>query len=251
MLTKPLPFDLIRIDAGTQSRLAINEDTVEDYAEIIRAAKQGEWPFPPLDVFHDGSDYFMSSGFHRLLGAQRAGRASAPCHIHKGTAQDAKIFGMTANDSNGLRMSRADKRSCVEWLLDNGGKMPQREIAEKAGVSERLVRTIVQDRKPKVIPQQTPPMATNRQIAAFGTQGGGQEDVAEPVVERSPASKPPKTYDRDFWYRQWNQSIGPLVRLVDKIAHGVGEVNLASHRCILGHLEVATEEMSTWMKVQK
>ena len=167
MTTEPLNFDLIVLDGGTQSRVTINQDTVDDYAEIIAATKPGKWPFPPLDVFFDGTDRFMSDGFHRLLGAKQAGRVSAPCVIHKGTAQDARIFGMTANDSNGLRMTRADKRACVEWLLDNGGKIPQQEIAAKAGVSVRLVKIVVAERKPKVAPVSVQPVTHSEQKVQF------------------------------------------------------------------------------------
>ena len=116
------------------------------YDLIIHNGK--EWPFPPLTVFHDGSQYWISDGFHRWLAAQDAKRGSIPCTVHPGTAKDARIHGMTANDQHGLRMTRADKRACVEWLLDNGGKMTQKEIAETAGVSPRTVQTVVFERKP-------------------------------------------------------------------------------------------------------
>ena len=145
---KPLAIDLLRIDGDTQCRQAIHEDTVEDYASII-TENGADWPFPPVDVFHDGTDYFVGDGFHRVLGAQRTKRASIPCYVHKGTATDAKIFGMTANDKHGLRMTRADKRACVEWLLDNGGRMTQTEIAAKSGTSRRLVSFVVAERKAK------------------------------------------------------------------------------------------------------
>jgi hypothetical protein len=149
MKTENLSIDLLKFHGETQSRIKIDQDVVEDYAEIIRVS--GEWPFPPLDVFTDGSEYWPADGFHRGLGAVQAKRASVPCNIHAGTARDARIFGMTANDKHGLRMTRADKRSCVEWLLDNGGKMTQAEIAEKAGVSTRWVRQIVADRNAESI----------------------------------------------------------------------------------------------------
>lgn len=144
--TQTLSVDLLRIDAGTQSRISIDEDTVDDYSEII-SDSNGEWPLGTLDVFNDGNDYLVADGFHRTLAAKRAKRSSVPCRIHKGTVKDARIFGMTANDLHGLRMSRADKRACVEWLLDNGGKMTQQEISDKAGVSKRLVQQVVADRK--------------------------------------------------------------------------------------------------------
>lgn len=143
-----LPIDLIRIDGQTQARIKINEDAVDDYAEVIKDAG-GDWPFDPIDVFFDGSNYFVADGFHRTLAAIRMKRASIPCRVHQGTAKDAKIFGMTANDTHGIRMTREDKRACVEWLLDHGGSMTQDEIATKAGVTSRTVRNVVADRDPE------------------------------------------------------------------------------------------------------
>jgi ParB-like chromosome segregation protein Spo0J len=122
-----------------------------------------------IHVFHDGTDYFVADGFHRTLAAIRAKRSSIPCTIHKGTAKDARIFGMTANDQHGLRMSHADKVNCVEWLLDNGGKMSHSKIAEKAGVSRSTVTRVLADRKAATYP----PDGEN----ASETQSGGQ--VAE------------------------------------------------------------------------
>lgn len=150
MKTQSLPVDLLIIDAGTQSRVAINEDTVGEYAELI-AEHHPEWPLGPLDVFHDGSQHLVADGFHRTLAAARTKRSSIPCRVHKGSARDARIFGMTANDRHGLRMSRADKRACVEWLLDDGVKLTQAQVAELAGVSRRTVAQIVADRKPQIV----------------------------------------------------------------------------------------------------
>jgi hypothetical protein len=142
MKTETLSLDLLRIDGDTQSRLAINEDAVADYCELIQEAG-GQWPFPPLDVFFDGSEYFVADGFHRKLGAVRAKRSSVPCNVHEGTATDARIFGMTANDRNGLRMTPADKKHCVAWLTNAFPKMTQREIGEKTGLSTRRIKQIV------------------------------------------------------------------------------------------------------------
>lgn len=155
---KALSIDLLRIDGDTQARVSINEDTVEDYAAII-AEGNGDWQMGPVDVFHDGSEYWLADGFHRTLAAIRVERASIPCIVHKGTQRDARIFGMTANDQHGLRMTRADKRRCVEWLLDNGGKMTQQKIAETAGVHVNTVKNVVAERRE----------AENRKISAEQT----------------------------------------------------------------------------------
>ena len=172
MKTKPLSIDLLNTDSGTQARVRTSPETVDDYAEVI-AEGNGTWPMGPLDVFHDGTEYFLADGFHRVLAAQRTGRASIPCRIHKGNATDARIFGMTANDKNGLRMTRADKRACVEWLLDNF-KLTQKEIAEKAGVCERTVRAVVADRK--VVTVQT--TEQNRQVASVERLGEARQPAA-------------------------------------------------------------------------
>jgi hypothetical protein len=181
-----LSVDLPRIDGNTKSRLAINEDVVQDYADMITEAN-GEWPFPPIDVFFDGTEHFVADGFHRFLAAHRAKRGSIPSIVHAGTATDAKIFGMTANDKHGLRMTKADKRACVDWLLDNGGKMTQVDIAEKAGVCRRLVQSIVADRKPKFTPP--PPTAKKAQNALLQPEEG-QSDDSHPSSPPEPDSEP-------------------------------------------------------------
>ena len=192
-MSKPqsLSVDLPRIDGQTQSRIAINDDVVQEYADLI-LENNGDWPFPPIDVFHDGTDHFVADGFHRFLAAHRAKRGSIPCVLHTGSATDARIFGMTANDRHGLRMTRADKRSCVEWLLDNGGKMTQTEIAEKAGVCRRVVQCVVAERNPASIAGKA--TVTNRDSKAHNapdhTTSGGKEATAklEPDTEKADAT---------------------------------------------------------------
>ena len=176
-----LPISSLRLDGGTQARLGVDQDAVDTYAEVLEK-EAGEWPFGEVDVFHDGSEYFVADGFHRTLAASRVKRGSVPCRIHQGTAKDAKIFGMTANDTHGLRMSREDKRSCVEWLIENYSKMTAPAIAETAGVSERTVRSI---------------MAKNRQAAgsppskhSAGSSNSGSSSSSSREVPEHPEDTP-------------------------------------------------------------
>ena len=75
------------------------------------------------------------------------------------------------------------------------------------------------------------------------------EEYEQPPDKGKGKSKtPPKQLDRSAWYKQWDQSIGPLVRLVDKIASAVGESKSESHKTVQEHLNIATEEMMEWMK---
>ena len=175
--TKSLSIDVLVLDADTQSRLSIHDETVLDYAELIEVDTTAvEWPFPPVDVFHDGSRYMVADGFHRVLAAAKTKRASIPCIVHKGTATDALFFAMTANDNHGLRMTRADKRANVELLLDDYPKMTQKLIAETVGVCVRTVKSIVADRKPQKV-----------QVAPSGEDGRTELDGTEPTEETSPS----------------------------------------------------------------
>ena len=149
-----LSVDLLVINGDTQSRVDVNSETVDEYAELISASK-GKWPFGPLTVYHSGSVYYVADGFHRTLAAVKAGRASIPCDVKKGTARDARFFGMKANDEHGLRMSRDDRRKNVIWMLENYPEMTQANIAENAGVGVRTVERIVAERKSP----ENPPMA--------------------------------------------------------------------------------------------
>lgn len=146
-VTKALSIDSLVLDAGTQSRAGISEHVVDDYAEVLAGSKK--WPFPPIHVFHDGSRYLVSSGFHRTLAARRHGRASIPCVIFQGTAWDAFLHGIEANRKNPERPNQADKRYMVERLLDSGEKLTQSEIADIVGVTRKTVSRIVAERKAK------------------------------------------------------------------------------------------------------
>ena len=47
----------------------------------------------------------------------------------------------------------------------------------------------------------------------------GQDDFVEkPEPPKRGNGKPPKQFDESHWLKQWDQAIGPLVRLVDNIA---------------------------------
>ncbi len=76
------------------------------------------------------------------------------------------------------------------------------------------------------------------------------EGIKQPSTSKKKKKAPPKVLDRKAYYKQWNSAIGPLVRLVDKIASGVGESKSESHTVVQEHLQHATDEMMEWMGVR-
>ncbi len=137
MTAKTLKLDEIRIDGGTQSRAAVNEEAVADYAEHADE-------LPPLSVFFDGAHYWLADGFHRWHALRRTGRTEAACEVRKGTQTDARMYAVSkqangAHDDRGMRRTNADKRRCVEMALAMVPEWSDRDIAEHVGVGHAFV----------------------------------------------------------------------------------------------------------------
>lgn len=128
----------IRTDGGTQSRAEISESTVSEYAE---AMADPDTIFPPVVVYHDGKDYWLADGFHRLAAWARIGRVEVPADVRQGDRRRAILHSCVANSTHGLRRTNADKRRAVLTLLEDEewSGWSNREIARRCGVSDYLV----------------------------------------------------------------------------------------------------------------
>jgi hypothetical protein len=135
----------IRIDGGTQTRERLNQDVINDYAELMVTGVE----FPPITLYYDGSDYWLADGFHRYaataIAKSMAGVVAA--EIRQGTRRDAVLFAVGANAVHGLRRTNNDKRRAVDVLLrdEEWSTWSDRAIAQKCGVSHQLVANLRQD----------------------------------------------------------------------------------------------------------
>jgi ParB-like chromosome segregation protein Spo0J len=131
-----LQISEIRRDGGTQPRAQLDAGVISDYSE---AMQRGE-DFPPVHVMHDGENYWLYDGFHRVRAAEKLGRTTIDAEVEQGTKEDAQWASLAANKRHGLRRSQADKRRAIKRALKGWGeKKPDREIAEHIGVSRRTV----------------------------------------------------------------------------------------------------------------
>lgn len=131
-------IESLRLDGDTQSRAAIYQETVAEYAEAIEAGVT----LPPVIVYYDGLNNWLADGFHRVLAAQRIGCKTIECVIRTGTQTDAQMHAYGANQSHGLRRSNADKRKSVEGVLRLNPDWSDRAIAAHVGVSHTMVAAI-------------------------------------------------------------------------------------------------------------
>ena len=134
---KVLNIANIRIDGGTQARVALNQDVVKDYAEKMRDGEK----FPEVTVFFDGSDYWLADGYHRYFATKSNSTVSIECEVKNGTLDDAILFAFGANSKRGLTMSAEDNRNVIyamlrhpEWKLWSNAA-----IAKHVGVSRMTV----------------------------------------------------------------------------------------------------------------
>ena len=127
----------IRRNGGTQVRAQTDWLIVDDYVQAMRDGAI----FPPIVVFFDGSEYWLSDGFHRVEAAERAGVNELPADVRRGTQRDAILYACGANAAHGLRRTNADKRRAVETLLHDAewAKWSDHEIARRCEVSQPFV----------------------------------------------------------------------------------------------------------------
>jgi hypothetical protein len=141
-MIKHLPLATIRRDGGTQMRAEIDMLVVAEYAEAYREGAD----MPPLVAFHDGKDCWLGDGFHRVLGAEKAGLEKIACDLRPGSQRDAILFAAGANALHGLRRTNEDKRKAVEAVLilfdRERADKSNGEVARVCAVSELLVRTV-------------------------------------------------------------------------------------------------------------
>jgi hypothetical protein len=132
-----LELSKIRLDGGTQPRAALRTDVIDEYAELMKAGTQ----FDPVTVFFDGTDYWLSDGFHRIGAAKRAGLKEIEAEVHQGSLLDAQWHSYSVNKAHGLRRTPQDRTRAIKAALrhPNGTQRSDREIAAHVGVSPSTV----------------------------------------------------------------------------------------------------------------
>jgi len=129
----------IRASKETQTREATNPATVEEY----RAAWLDNAQFPPIVVFSDGENYWLSKGAHRLESHIKAfgPGAEIAADIRPGTQRDALFNAFGDNAEHGLRRTNQDKIREVHLMLKDAewSQWSDNAIAKRCKVSQPFV----------------------------------------------------------------------------------------------------------------
>jgi hypothetical protein len=133
-----LEIQQIRTDGGTQHRCVMDGSTVRHYAELLA----GGIDLPPISVWYDGADYWISDGFHRLAAAQQLNWRSVRASIQQGSLSDARWDSYRANSDHGLPRTRRDLEIVVMRAIQHprAAQLSNVEIAKHLNMPEATFR---------------------------------------------------------------------------------------------------------------
>ena len=120
-------LDELRLDGGTQARAEMNQATIADYAEAIKAGDT----FPPIVAMFDGKTHWVVEGFHRWYAFKAAGKHRVPVLVRRGSHEAAIVAACAANATHGLQRTHADKVKALKMLMETapGKKMSEADLA--------------------------------------------------------------------------------------------------------------------------
>ena len=176
-----LAIALIRRDGGTQIRAQISMDMAREYADAMAHGAI----FPPIEVRYDGTDHWVTDGYHRLMGADLLAAETIDAIVRPGTRRDAILDAVGANALHGIRRTNADKRQAVLTLLGDPewSTKSDREIARLCHVGADMVGGL---RPPSSVAERQQP--AKREVTRRGKTF--EMDVTAINRERAPAPEP-------------------------------------------------------------
>lgn len=133
-----LQISAIQRNAGTQGRLSLNLDVVDEYAALMMAGVE----FPPVRTLFDGDVYYLTDGFHRLAAVEKLRRNEILAEVFEGTLSDALWDSCGANATHGLRRSRPDIEAIIRRALTHPNRLAlsNNQIATHLGIPEATLR---------------------------------------------------------------------------------------------------------------
>lgn len=207
-----IPISAISADASTQSRVELNQTTVAEYVAALVDGKV----FPPVVAFFDGEVYWLADGFHRIEANKRVGNTEIEADVREGTQRDAILYSLGANETHGLRRTRADKNKAVETALADPewSQWSDRVIAKRCGVSDK-----------KVASARALLNAEFRVERKFVTRHGSE---ATRTVTRKPCVSNSNDVDAESRVETGDDLSGALIEAVRSF------IDAASHKSLLG-----------------
>lgn len=166
----------ITVDQKYQSRISLDLELVQTYADLMRDGVR----FPPVTVvLVDKATYVLVDGFHRYQATSDIDEYEIEADVITGTWRDVWLGKWKANTAHGKPLSRMEKRRLVLEMLsdDECVKWSNRQIGKHVGVSHTFVSAL---RTPESGNVATPPVEKKPVPAAKPEPSGNVATPAEP-----------------------------------------------------------------------
>ena len=179
----------IRFHADCQSRVALDEETVAEYAHRMTEGAE----FPRVVVFFDGAAYWLADGFHRYAAAKSVARqagtedtASVAADIRKGTRLDAVRHALSANAMHGKRREPGDYRKGYEIAVRCGlcEAHDAAAVRELLACSERWARDLTSAARDAIERERNARIIAAREAGETVRQVAAREGVDPATVSR-------------------------------------------------------------------
>lgn len=133
---------------GLQTRVALDERTVSEYADAMREGAE----FPPVMVFEENGKMWLADGFHRVEAATRAGQSHIEATVTSGNFIDALKYALSCNARHGKRVTNEDKQNAMRIAWENrealfGGEPSGSLLAETCGVAKNTAFSFIRERQ--------------------------------------------------------------------------------------------------------
>jgi transposase len=181
----------INLDASQQTRAALDDRVVADYADRMT---EGD-AFPPVTLFRDPAastnQYSVGNGWHRIRACQQVGYREIDAEIREGSPTDALWYALGANRTNGHRMSPKDKTHAIQLALETWPEKSTSVLAEQIGCSQSLVQQVkaeAQVSSPTNLPERVIGKDGKGYPARRSTASAAAVPPFEPEHETAPAA---------------------------------------------------------------
>jgi hypothetical protein len=135
------PIQSLAFDPELQIRVEINEETIASYAEQMGSVEEMK-KFPPVEVYYDGTKYWLADGHHRRAAAEMAGHDKVWAIIKSGTHADAIWAAILGNGKQGFGLTRADRNRATILAITYWPDKSNPVIADAVGCSRDTVRRL-------------------------------------------------------------------------------------------------------------
>jgi len=183
--------ELIVIDPKLQCRESMSEATVEEYFQVIKSGKE----LPPLRCVEVFGELHLVDGFTRYAALTRASKTRVNVAVSVGTMEEAVREACGANQTHGLRRTKADIKKAVALAEAAFEGFSRKAIAEIIGVHVTSIYNHTVQPKKETKPKKAVEQPKLQEIVEPSVGVPKKVKVSKSKDSDKPPNKPSKAQD--------------------------------------------------------